>query len=962
MLAFDEPLSLQASPIKRQAESLDLDEHAARKRAKMDGRTLFSDGGLVDYTEGNPFTLFGSSHLFPEMSSDALDSPFSDFQDNTLEPVAPVQEGRYIRGTVEDKEEEFTFGIFGKPGPEASPTMDTKLNSTPLSSRQFLMRTDSMQSTDTVCSNISTLSEASLAIAQASTSEEYMPPFLRNIFGGSGASQRIREENVDPITIPGSHLAPARSSLSRDHHAHEILAPARFSRDCSGLTHEIDVMDLEDVDEAEADAENVWWMKKNFICDFMTTNVELYRWHTTHLKIEHQKLLAEARAAAGYVTNHEDIARLCRADHGLPTESNDERFSLHPVLPPELGLLTEKASGRLVMVCPAAFAVKARLVRHLEGKDPNRWTRTVYADEYLYTDSDGAVTGDLGNVLTPIRGSANAALEKKVKSKAKRKPFSFEKIAYVCSWPSCRKSLAKKCDLQAHMVGAHPILNLALEEADSATWNVPSKFDMVPITGVSHLASSFPDVRTLPPHIDVNSLLEAFRKAVHNVMVCKMESHIPPKALSEDSPPRTGSKTRSKSNAVEARRASIDIEAELAEFIAEIDMAAITREFCRWMGIASDVDDEAEVHTCVPGSSARDGKLKELARSLAALTGPTDAVIDYEIDPQQLPFPTISELMQEFGIVLQELASSESSVCADVDEISEKASLHMDLEQLSVVVEEWCASGLCEQLATFVVGATDGTRAGSAASAHVRIARTTPAKTPALRKRKDTPENSATKRSKSGENYGGARARTSTQGTTPQSKPRTDENSVVALSSPNSCEPRTPLLSKRPPRAPRTKRRAKQGEEAVRKVITAAALEREKANAQVHGMNLPSIWRQLNAAANSSSLAGSSLTSTGASGNVTAGKENFNSFGQIAENKPIHDVIVHKNPPLSLISANDLNKPSPRMPLSPTTCFFTGIARSRSNEGASEEESQDFSTNASAALLGQSMLSMWKWQ
>ncbi|KAJ3175276.1 hypothetical protein HDU87_006358 [Geranomyces variabilis] len=45
----------------------------------------------------------------------------------------------------------------------------------------------------------------------------------------------------------------------------------------------------------KAAKDSVWWQRKTYVCDFKTTNVELYRWHTTHLKAADQKVLAEGK-------------------------------------------------------------------------------------------------------------------------------------------------------------------------------------------------------------------------------------------------------------------------------------------------------------------------------------------------------------------------------------------------------------------------------------------------------------------------------------------------------------------------------------------------------------------------------------------------------------------------------------------------------------------------------------------
>lgn len=129
-------------------------------------------------------------------------------------------------------------------------------------------------------------------------------------------------------------------------------------------------------------------------------------------------------------------------------------FVPDPDIPAELGLLRDPFSGRLVLACPAAFDVKARIDRHLSGKCPMQWAGGAGEPEYIFTAGCGTVYGQLGVKGAWASPVKDIAIHKKPKA---RKLFSFEKKTFTCSWPVCGKEFGKIAELQDHMVDLHQV-------------------------------------------------------------------------------------------------------------------------------------------------------------------------------------------------------------------------------------------------------------------------------------------------------------------------------------------------------------------------------------------------------------------------------------------------------------------------------------------------------------------------
>lgn len=149
-----------------------------------------------------------------------------------------------------------------------------------------LYRTDSNHSNISTHSTVSTGSIAE-QIAYEATSAEYMPPFLRNIFG------------MD-VTLTNQPQHPAQM-------LHGMRASQQHCTQTVGTINPADIYATSSVTKKAKPtktrisrkklvtprAESPLGQDKEYVCNFKTTNVELYRWHTAQLKVVKQKTLAQ---------------------------------------------------------------------------------------------------------------------------------------------------------------------------------------------------------------------------------------------------------------------------------------------------------------------------------------------------------------------------------------------------------------------------------------------------------------------------------------------------------------------------------------------------------------------------------------------------------------------------------------------------------------------------------------------
>ncbi|KAI8908277.1 hypothetical protein DFJ77DRAFT_543382 [Powellomyces hirtus] len=712
----------------------------------------------------------------------------------------------------------------------------------------LLKRADSNFS---VHSDISVQSNASRVAA--ATADE-LPPFLRNIYGGGsstpieyGSLNQLRSQHTEEPHSYHQHNAPGHTmgpalELEKEYHSTTVsladIHPGRPFHSLSSLSSST-VSNVSSIHSApltsttrtqsqpppppsrsstvatphstpsvKADKDSVWWQRKTYVCDFKTTNVELYRWHTTHLKAADQKIMAEARAAAAYASAPADVAAHSRpTTPTTPRSSATDSSSTFPpfhkdtTTAPELGLLRHSASGRLVMPCPAAFAVRSRLSRHTNGKNPLTWTNTASAcaGQYTYTDDTGATVGTLGvkgvtwKSPSPkkngervkkntVATAAGGAADPSETQSARRKPFSFERVTFECSWPACKRSFCKRGELQDHVVGLHQVPIPVIVE--KRPWKFSAKFTMTPVEDLDSLDWPQHSTGPLSAWVDMSARL---REAIKRVMAAKLRrGFIIPTVgdqpqnqqqqqqqqqhqrqqlsltLSQDSSSTLSSVSGTSiladdDDEVKFENTTVnmtttttpDMESRLVAFVDALDMGQLETEWKRVVREhAGDEEDGASddasrpvfgqktlpensqraaaaaaaagaatpTRPATPTPAARDGadtptpeplspnsKLRNHARSLAAGTRPTPAVTTYEIDPQQVPYPTFGEIVCELRRTEMEQTHSTLASITSGRFIS-SASRILDMRH---IVEEWCAEHIAEQCVLFMAVARE---------------------------------------------------------------------------------------------------------------------------------------------------------------------------------------------------------------------------------------------------------------
>ncbi|KAJ3014467.1 hypothetical protein HKX48_005126 [Thoreauomyces humboldtii] len=513
---------------------------------------------------------------------------------------------------------------------------------------------------------------SSLAAFTAAAGAEHLPAFLRSIYGETDlhtSHQQSSDQHQDVAQVPCVDTHDMFGLVAPEH----LRLPSPLDlqpspRDESPFTPQEEKPQSIKKPRAK---DSVWWQRKNYVCDFQTTNVELYRWHTTHLKAQDQRAMAEVRAAAAYA---------CEPLTTPKSPSSDLAPTAPSVPPSELGLHVDPVSSLLILSCPAAFAVKSRLSRHINGKNPQTWNRNAQLGEYSYTDDTGTRAGTLGDsedptVTNPIitkndgahqhGGPPETGVKASGKPGKRRKPFSFERVLFRCAWPLCGKTFSKKSELQEHAVGVHNIpVPIVMEKR---VWRCTGKFTMVPAEPSSARTLSLP---TTPPSSQADSTL--VRQAVRVLMVPKLTRAIQP------APPSS------------SQRALVPLKASLIallkDFVNSLDMASLEPSNISSSPLPKH-DASAELsETSVPVPavlqlSSPNARLRAHAQTLAAGTRPTPEASALEIDHAQLPFPTHDELATELGI---SQSTEDGAECR------------------SKILERWCAQELAPRACVFV--------------------------------------------------------------------------------------------------------------------------------------------------------------------------------------------------------------------------------------------------------------------
>ncbi|KAJ3039008.1 hypothetical protein HDV00_012695 [Rhizophlyctis rosea] len=411
--------------------------------------------------------------------------------------------------------------------------------------------------------------------------------------------------------------------------------------------------------------ESAWWSRKQYACDFKTTNVELYRWHTTHLKVEEQKSIAE-------------------------------------------GLLRDPR-GRIVMACTAAFAVRTRLERHVKGKHPKSWGRPYAEDEYVFTSDlqAGSLVGQLGQMdgaSDHVGGSEvgggsigdymisfdedGVNDEQKPPKKGKGASADRLRIKYVCSWPTCTTEYNTKWELQMHFTNEHKV-PLPLGENGRQ-----KMFNMIPIPSPLVTAPDQTDATalptTLPPnqpiYLTVPLLTSTYHLAMWRVLFRKLGPHVVGSIPSEEL----------------ARLAG--------DFMAGVNFTGVNECVKNFVNGLSE-----GAETRAAGGSSRKGKdvagRKKSATKAKKSTAKTPATsVRYWIDPTDIPFPTIRELEDEIRVCLKdgELIRVAKDASEDGDTLTNKKLAVgengvVDLGPLRAGLESWCHTEFVVKAMKFVV-------------------------------------------------------------------------------------------------------------------------------------------------------------------------------------------------------------------------------------------------------------------
>ncbi|KAJ3056079.1 hypothetical protein HK097_008207 [Rhizophlyctis rosea] len=436
--------------------------------------------------------------------------------------------------------------------------------------------------------------------------------------------------------------------------------------------------------------ESAWWSRKQYSCDFKTTNVELYKWHTTHLKVEEQKAVAVARAEAAQAAQAPKTASKpttpsispfptsqtlggSTSDGAPPTP---EGFIYDNSTPADLGLLRHAVTGKLVMPCTAAFAVRSRLERHINGKHPKGWGKKAKDEDWCCSGIDGVILGKLredrgdaqiawtlptivpfheAGSIHPHQGIAlapNAKEAVRKKTGGKKKPIapaeqteekkkaiaSAEKNVYICTWPCCDSQHATGWDLQLHFTKEHKI------PIPTGPDGRQKMFDVVPRSTLQTLQSlspsSTPSTSTPSPFTALSEfprhlLISTFHLAMWRILFRKLGTRVIG-AISEQT--------------------LADLAGELMQ---DVDFSEI--EDALLEVATADKQQVGSGQSISEGTSSIKGKgrmtrsstngMNALVRSDAAAEAQRR---EFCIDPLDVPFPTVDELEVEIVECLQE--------------------------------------------------------------------------------------------------------------------------------------------------------------------------------------------------------------------------------------------------------------------------------------------------------------------
>ncbi|KAJ3175275.1 hypothetical protein HDU87_006357 [Geranomyces variabilis] len=596
-----------------------------------------------------------------------------------------------------------------------------------------------------------------------------------------------------------------------------------------------------------------------------------------------------------------------------------------PTTDATLGLLRHTPTNRLVLTCPAAFAVRSRLSRHVNGKNPVAWTAASTgassslslantaaagadgggsarvaprACEYCYTDDNGQMAGSLGlwedaggwaEIETVCAkseaesGDGDSKTPSSIKKAVvgKRKPFSFERVMYVCSWPACGRSFGKRGELQDHVVGLHGIAIPVAGERRSA--KLGARFGMVPVrepflqewqrrqqmqsygsgggrgSGTGSASSKkqpkgvqTPGPRPLPGIFDIGSLRDRpvgkplevgqrFRAAVNDALATKLDKGFVV---------ATGVVGSALQQAAERAALLPSLQKRVDEFIATISTTALEGAWAEVLEMWDRCKSEKENHAVAAKSVSSEvsplspstpkaaaptaelspnSKLRLHARSLAAGTRPTPAVTAHEIDPLQVPYVTLSELLDRIGPLDDLVAGDKDETGSEYGNSATTASPVLLMRE---AVERWSGEYVAPLCLSFIatVRQTEATRLGIEATALEPVR--------AAGAQNGTAIPSVLKRKAGAHESGGkskppaAKRRTHValgkENVDPLATPQRKSagmGSLLALSSPSTPNDWAPSP------LPRAARRSRASAETVHLVIAAAAKERERAAA-----------------------------------------------------------------------------------------------------------------------------------
>ncbi|KAJ3159944.1 hypothetical protein HDU86_001208 [Geranomyces michiganensis] len=546
-----------------------------------------------------------------------------------------------------------------------------------------------------------------------------------------------------------------------------------------------------------------------------------------------------------------------------------------------LGLLRHTPTNRLVLTCPAAFAVRSRLSRHVNGKNPAAWTASSSSlsssapssdaggsygarsaprpVEYCYTDDDGQIAGSLGSwegegaweKLDTMGSSSETEI-----GAGNGKAASGSNKAMIAVPVSAEKR-SVKFGARFDMV---PVREPFLQEwqlrqqtqlggrrgntggacSKKQTGSHPSQSPLVTI-----------DVATLPsrPLGKPFEVGQRFREAISDALVTKLDKGLvvatgvlgsvlqraefpalKPASLSTD--------LRERMDEFTETLCTGDLEKAWAEILESWDQSKRQKENCSAI-LATGTDGfdipppSQPMPTTTPMAElSPNSKLRVHARSLAAGTRPTPAVTAHEIDPLQLPYVTLAELFERVGPLNSRIADT-----VEAGHDNKRLATSSPVLLMREVVERWSGEYVAPLCVEFIaaVRQTEALKLGIEASAleAVRTAREHQgsAVTPVALKRKAALHASG---GKTKPPLAKRRVHTTLgkenedPATMPLDKTTVQGSPLSSPSTPIGCAPSPlQLVNSRS----RTARRPRASAATVHLVITAAAKERQRAAA-----------------------------------------------------------------------------------------------------------------------------------